>query len=112
TEEWVFPGRKGAQPVSDSSRPVCLVREASGVSFWLHDLRRTAASSMTSMGFGRELVAKVLNHVEKGVTRVYDRHSYDREKRQALEAWARRLEDILAGRKADDANVVPLRPAG
>jgi integrase len=62
-----------------------------------HDLRRTAASGMTSLGIGRLTVAKVLNHVETGVTAVYDRHGYDAEKRSALNAWADHLEGILAG---------------
>lgn len=58
----------------------------SGVAFVPHDLRRTAASHMTSLGIPRFVVAQILNHVESGVTKVYDRHSYDAEKRQALEA--------------------------
>jgi hypothetical protein len=39
----------------------------------------------------------VLNHVEGGasVTRVYDRYSYDAEKRKALETWARTLRSIV-----------------
>ncbi|MBM4345178.1 MAG: tyrosine-type recombinase/integrase [Deltaproteobacteria bacterium] len=61
-----------------------------------HDLRRTAASHMTGMGFSRLVVSKILNHVERGVTAVYDRHSYDREKREALEAWGRRVAELRA----------------
>ena len=38
---------------------------------------------------------------------VYDRHSYDPEKRQALDAWAQRLEAIVTGQPA--AKVIPLR---
>jgi len=60
-----------------------------------HDLRRTAASYMASDGVQRLVIGKILNHVEPGVTRVYDRHSYDAEKREALDAWARRLTTIL-----------------
>jgi len=41
-------------------------------------------------------VRKILNHVEKEVTAVYDRHSYDAEKREALEAWAKRLMMIVS----------------
>ncbi|HKF93306.1 MAG TPA: tyrosine-type recombinase/integrase [Gammaproteobacteria bacterium] len=52
-----------------------------------HDLRRTAASHMTGMGISRLVVAKILNHAESGITVVYDRHSYDAEKRQTLNAW-------------------------
>ena len=42
-------------------------------------------------------IAKVLNHVEGGAraNRVYDRHSYDGEKRNALDAWERALGAVL-----------------
>ena len=43
---------------------------------------------MTGMGIARLTVGKVLNHAEQGVTKVYDRHSSDAEKRRALNAWA------------------------
>ena len=71
-----------------------------------HDLRRTAASGMTALGINRLVVSKILNHVDNSVTAIYDRHGYDAEKRQALEAWGRRLQEIIEGRPAD--NVVPL----
>lgn len=64
---------------------------ATGIDFCGHDLRRTAASQMTSNGIPRLTVGKILNHVEPGVTKVYDRYSYNKEKREALEAWGRRL---------------------
>ena len=60
-----------------------------------HDLRRTVASQNTAMGIPRLTVSKILNHVESGVTAVYDRHSYDKEKRVALEKWSKRLEKIV-----------------
>ena len=60
-----------------------------------HDLRRTAASRMASAGCSRLVIGKVLNHAEPGVTAVYDRHTYDAEKRQALQSWARSLRTLL-----------------
>src|SRR5262249_47825234 len=63
-----------------------------------HDLRRTAASLMTSGGISRLVVSKILNHAERGVTAVYDRHSYDIEKRTALDWWAARLQTILTAK--------------
>ena len=78
--------------------------------FTPHDLRRTAASHMTGIGISRLTVSKILNHAEQGITAVYDRHSYDAEKRQALDTWARKLallEDAEPG-----ADVVPLTRAG
>jgi integrase len=50
-----------------------------------HDLRRTAASIMASGGIPRLTISKILNHVEGSITAVYDRHSYDAEKRAALD---------------------------
>ena len=50
---------------------------------------------MTALGVSRLVVSKILNHTERGVTQVYDRHGYDLEKRQALEAWADRLRTIV-----------------
>jgi hypothetical protein len=50
---------------------------------------------MASMGIPRLVIARILNRVETGVTAVYDRHSYDREKREALDAWGRRLAEIV-----------------
>ena len=66
---------------------------------------------MTSMGISRLTVAKILNHTESGVTAVYDRHSYDAEKQQALEAWGRKLRQIVEEKEASNResdNVVAL----
>ena len=50
---------------------------------------------MTSIGISRLVVGKLLNHAEQGVTAIYDRHSYDADKREALMGWAQHLADIL-----------------
>jgi integrase len=65
--------------------------------FRAHDLRRTAATRMAEAGISREHLAKVLNHIEggPGATRVYDRYTYDAEKRQAVETWARSFKAII-----------------
>ena len=60
-----------------------------------HDLRRTAASIMASGGIPRLTISKILNHVERNITAVYDRHSYDPEKRAALDWWDVKLRAIL-----------------
>ncbi len=78
------------------------LRERSGVDFVGHDLRRTAASLMASAGVNRIVIGKILNHAEPGVTAVYDRHSYDAEKRAALDAWGSRVKHIVAGTGGSD----------
>lgn len=93
--QWVFPSPRTGEPFVNLHKPMSRVRDISGVSFVWHDLRRTAASHMTSMGIPRLVVSKILNHVEPGVTRVYDRHSYDAEKREALEMWGRKVMELV-----------------
>ncbi len=75
--------------------------------FQIHDLRRTASTGITRLGFPRFVADRVLNHTEQGVGRVYDRNDYLREKTEALEAWARHLEHVT-GR---GGNVVTLAKA-
>jgi len=105
---WVFPSPRGRGPIKVVWKAAGRLRSRSGIEFVPHDLRRTVASRMTGdLGISRLVVSKVLNHVESGVTAVYDRHSYNAEKRQALDAWGRRLDEILTGTSAR-ANVVSL----
>jgi integrase len=88
------------------------IRTRTGIDFRQHDLRRTAASHMTGMGISRLVVAKILNHVEPGVTAVYDRHSYDREKREALDAWAAKLFEIVTASVIVESATRPEANAG
>jgi integrase len=94
--EWVFASPKKPQAHIVAVRKGCLrLCEETGCHFTPHDLRRTAASHMTSMGISRLVVSKILNHVEQGITAVYDRHSYDGEKREALLRWGGRVEELV-----------------
>jgi integrase len=70
-----------------------------------HDLRRTAATNLSALGFSDEVIDAVLNHVKKGVVAIYNRHGYDQEKQLALETWARKLESITTG---IECNVLPM----
>ena len=96
----MFPNPSDTGPIRDDvvSKAVRRNEDVFGIDhFTPHDLRRTAASRMASMGTFRVTIGKLLNHVEPGVTAVYDRHSYDQEKRKALNAWGRKLETIVKG---------------
>jgi integrase len=104
----VFPGGKHGLPLTNLQKPTVRIKATSGVDFRTHDLRRTAASHMTSIGIQRLVVSKLLNHIERDVTRVYDRHSYDQEKRAALLKWDRNLAEMLADAPVI-SNVVELR---
>ena len=75
----------------------------------LHDLRRTFATHLRSIGVDRLVVSKLLNHAEAGVTKIYDRWTADPEKAAAMERWANRLREIISGAPAD--NVVQIKRA-
>jgi integrase len=69
-----------------------------GDTYRWHDLRRTVASRLAALGYGEDLIGRVLNHAKRGVTAtVYNQYAYDAEKRAALEHWARTVEAIVKG---------------
>jgi len=88
---WVFPSTRSDGPltapsVNHSMRDNLQKLKLSNVT--PHDLRRTAATVMVSLGTPRLIVSKVLNHVDQGVTAIYDRHGYENEKKVVLDLWA------------------------
>jgi integrase len=101
-EDLVFSASNGSgQPASGYSkaklrldRMIAARRAAEGFpempEWWLHDLRRTAASGMARLGVAPHLIERVLNHIsgsQAGVAGIYNRYGYLPEKRKALEAW-------------------------
>jgi integrase len=75
--------------------------------FTPHDLRRTAASMMTTLGIQRLHVSKILNHTDQDITgSVYDLNDYGPEKKIALTVWADHLRAVLAGKSG---KVTPIR---
>jgi len=64
--------------------------------FTSHDLRRTAATKLAELGTPRVVIDAILNHKDPTVGAIYDRHDYAKEKREALDAWAKRLKNIAA----------------
>lgn len=75
------------------------------------DLRRTAETMLAGMGISKDVRAQLLSHGLGGVQgRHYDQHDYMVEKRNALQAWADRLQ-ALADRKAAPSNVTELNRA-
>ncbi len=68
-----------------------------------HDFRRTVATRMAELGVQPHVIEAVLNHVsghKSGVAGIYNRATYDKEKREALNLWAEHLLAIIEGRKA------------
>ncbi len=93
----VFPSRADGAAMVQTATARALHRHHATLAkepFSPHDLRRTAATHMASIGVPRLVLSKVLNHVDGAVTAIYDRYSYDAEKREALDKWAAHLETL------------------
>lgn len=74
----------------------CSQKNRLGVVFFRpHDLRRTAATHISSIGFSDEAIDALLNHVKRGVVRHYNLNKYDDEKKAALLAWEEKLLSLI-----------------
>ncbi|AFY00896.1 tyrosine-type recombinase/integrase [Bdellovibrio bacteriovorus] len=100
--KWLFPSTvvfrrdktTGDFHISNIQKAIQRLRKTSGVDFNGHDFRRTMATWLAASGVERMTISKLLNHSDKSITAVYDRYSYDNEKRLALEKWTSFLAQI------------------
>lgn len=102
---WPMLGEAG-KPILDADGNPATVNRFGINKFTPHDLRRTASTFMAESGEMDEVIDAVLNHSKQGVIKVYNQYRYDKEKQVALDAWARKLNSIIEGKKN---KVVPLR---
>jgi integrase len=107
---YVFCGGRINQPISNLGRALRRVRERTGLAFWLHDLRRTAATEMGRLGVPQLVIGRILNHADGSVTaKHYALYEHDREKRDGLVKLEQRILAIVAGAEKQASNVVELR---
>ena len=104
----VFSGARGKRlaRVDRAMRDVC---KRLGVEDRVrpHDLRRTHGTMITRLGFGRDAMNRVQNHVEGGIADVYDQHTYVEENKRVMEAVAAHIVARVEGRPVPD-NVVAM----
>ena len=106
--DYVFTTTGGRRPVSGFNKMKTRTDDLSGVTGWrLHDLRRTARAGLAEIGIPEIIAEMVMNHAPRNVlARIYNRHEYAAEKRDALERWANRLREIT---EPPPENVVKLK---
>jgi integrase len=92
---YVFAGKDG-HALRRNSQAKARLDAKCGIADWrLHDLRRTARSLMSRAGVQSEHAERVLGHSIGGVEGIYNRHSYDAEKANALRKLAALIERIV-----------------
>lgn len=101
-EAWVFPARRGAKGHLKTTHVGWRrIRQSTGIDDANpHDLRRTMATSVAKAGGTMDVVGRILNHTPQGVTSLYQRYGYENEVVQVVDAWHRRLRQIVSGEQA------------
>lgn len=121
--EWLMPAKNKPGPVcgaslskqiGDRQRPGCEPMQGRspkvdalvlpGGKWTAHDLRRTGATLMGELGVRPDVIERCLNHIEQDrMKRIYQRHSYQDEMRDAWRLLGDRLALLT---RADTSNVV------
>ena len=125
---WVFPNARGTGPVDSKSfgkqladrqrQPEDRLQGRSkattalqlvGGRWTAHDLRRTAATLMASLGVSGDVIDECLNHViESRVRRTYIRNRRPADQARAFDALGTRLGEIFSGQVPQPGNVIDL----
>jgi integrase len=97
--DYVFMARTNDRPFNGWQPCTLTLRKAAVIAHWtLHDLRRTFATNLAALGVAPHVVEKLLNHSEtiRGVALIYNRYSFAKECREAIELWENHLTALLA----------------
>ncbi len=103
--EYIFSTTHGTRPISGFSRAKQRMDElALGIfrqntnnpdaewqNYRLHDLRVTCESRLADLGFTQDVRDAVLGHAKIGLQKLYNKHDYLEEKREALERYGAAL---------------------
>jgi integrase len=96
--EYIFT-TNAKTPVSGWSKAKSEIDKLAKIAPWrIHDLRRTVATGLQKLGTNLQVIEAVLGHVSgsrAGVVGVYQRHSFDAEKRTALETWGKHVTALM-----------------
>ena len=107
-----FPGGAERKPLADLEKPCQRIRAIAGLAdAQIHDLRHTFASHGVMGGMSLPLLGRVLGHRSSATTARYAHFAAD-PVRQAAEAVAGPLADLLTPHLGAGAEVKPLRRRG
>lgn len=122
--DFIFSTTGGKRPVSGFSKAkaklnqeIAKLRTEDGIktpiSPWTyHDLRRTARTRMSGLGVRPDIAEMVIAHRQTGIHEVYDLHTYDAEKRDALARWEHALLAIVEPKRAKEEEAENVVSAG
>ncbi len=93
------PDGRGRRPVGDLDGAMRDVSATLGLAKPVrpHDLRRTHGTTVCALGFGRDAMNRIQNHIDGGIGSVYDRHTYADENRKIQEAVTAHVIALVGG---------------
>lgn len=96
---YAFWGRRQGGHLNGFKSITDTIREKSGVEdFEFHACRHTLKTRLGGLGIPPHVKDKVLHHAPpKTAGEGYDHYDYESEQREALEAWANQLQEIVQG---------------
>ncbi len=110
----VFPSPVSGGVMSGWSRLLPRLIRASGVTFRLHDLRKTCRSLLSMLDVDEAVAELCIGHVRRGLIGVYNLDIMRDKRRIAFEKVSAHIAHLVGENDSDaiDAKVVALRPAG
>ncbi len=93
---YVFWGRRDKRPFDFHNALIARLRALDVRPWRIHDVRRYVRSGMGRLGVSQVVAELCLGHkgAKGGLVGVYDRHTYEQEKRAAWLAWGAHLHDL------------------
>ncbi|MBB1492005.1 tyrosine-type recombinase/integrase [Paracoccus sp. MC1854] len=83
---YVFETRPG-KPLTVAALDRAVARGREGERWTPHDLRRTMRTGLSACKVRPDIAELTIGHTKRGIVAVYDRHGFEAERREALEAW-------------------------
>lgn len=98
SNKWIFPSSRTGSPMVGWSKLMPRLIEASGVSFRLHDLRRTCRTLMSKLGVDEATAEAAIGHSGKSaLVAIYDHHDRWELRVSAFEKVSDHVAGLLAG---------------
>ena len=96
---FAFPSKNDLEkPMKPNSFTRALIRRNNSLGleqFSVHDLRRTARTGFAKLKVSSDIAEMIINHSRGAMVDIYDRYTYEDEKREALEKWGSYLESLV-----------------
>lgn len=111
---FVFKAPHTDKPITSNALPKAMLRhweEEIGLpeAATPHDMRRTVRTRFAELGVEDIIAERVLAHKLQGIAKVYNHYAYDKEKREALTQWEKKLRLIVGLDKPEVAKVIPIK---